>query len=199
MFFFDEALALPTEEAATLALRTQQVIAYESGAASTADPLAGSYYVEHLTTELEERAVTLLGRVDEMGGAAAAIAAGFFQDEIARSAYEFQLRVERGETVIVGLNRFGDGRETPDVPTPDYSSLERAQVERVRGARSRRDEKMVTAALETLRASAACYGEKGSQRRRPALMPLVIDSVRRRATVGEIAKTLAEVWGKYTP
>ena len=196
---YDEALALPTEEAATLALRTQQVIAYESGAASTADPLAGSYYVEHLTSELEERALALLARVDEMGGAAPAIAAGFFQDEIARSAYEFQLRVERGETVVVGVNRFGDGRETPDVPTPDYSSLERGQVERVQAARSRRDEKMVTAALETLRANAACYGEKGSKDRRPALMPLVIDAVRRRATVGEIAGTLADVWGRYVP
>ena len=196
---YDEALALPTEEAATLALRTQQVIAYESGAASTADPLAGSYYVEHLTSELEERAVALLARVDEMGGAAAAIAAGFFQDEIARSAYEFQLRVERGETVVVGVNRFGDGREPPDVPTPDYSSLERAQVERVRAARAKRDGETVTAALEALRASAACYGEKGSQGRRPALMPLVIDAVRRRATVGEIAGTLADCWGRYIP
>jgi methylmalonyl-CoA mutase N-terminal domain/subunit len=196
---YDEALALPTEEAATLALRTQQVIAYESGAASTVDPLAGSYYVERLTSELEERAVALLARVDEMGGAAAAIAAGFFQEEIARSAYEFQLRVERGETVVVGVNRFGDGRQTPDVPTPDYSSLERGQVERTRAARAKRDEKMVKAALEALRASAACYGESGSQGRRPTLMPLIIDAVRRRATVGEIAGTLADVWGKYVP
>ena len=196
---YDEALALPTEEAATLALRTQQVIAYESGAASTADPLAGSYYVEHLTSELEERAGALLARVDEMGGAAAAIAAGFFQDEIARSAYEFQLRVERGETVVVGVNRFGDGRGAPDVPTPDYSSLEREQVERTRAARAKRDEKMVKAALEALRASATCYGEAGSEHRRPVLMPLVIDAVRRRATVGEIAGTLVEVWGRYIP
>ena len=196
---YDEALALPTEEAATLALRTQQVIAYESGAASTADPLAGSYYVEHLTSELEERASALLTRVDAMGGAAAAIAAGFFQDEIARSAYEFQLRVERGETVVVGVNRFGDGRGAPDIPTPDYSSLEREQVERTRAARAKRDEKMVTAALEALRASAECYGEAGVAHRRPALMPLVIDAVRRRATVGEIAGTLAGVWGRYAP
>src|SRR5689334_2461132 len=117
---YDEALALPTEEAATLALRTQQLIAYESGAALTADPLGGSYYVEHLTSELESRALALLARVDELGGAAKAIAAGFFQEEIARSAYEFQLRVEHGETVGVGVNRFGDGREAPDVPTPAY-------------------------------------------------------------------------------
>jgi methylmalonyl-CoA mutase, N-terminal domain len=197
---YDEALALPTEQAATLALRTQQVIAYESGAASTADPLAGSYYVEHLTSKLEIGALALLQRVDEMGGAAAAIAAGFFQEEIARSAYEFQLRVERGETVIVGVNRFADDRDPPEVPTPDYSSLERGQVTRVREARARRDQTAVSETLDTLRTSAACYGESpASGRERPALMPLIIDAVRRRATVGEIAGTLASVWGKYQP
>jgi methylmalonyl-CoA mutase N-terminal domain/subunit len=197
---YDEALALPTEQAATLALRTQQVIAYESGAASTADPLAGSYYVEHLTSTLETGALTLLQRVDEIGGAAAAIAAGFFQEEIARSAYEFQLRVERGDAVIVGVNRFADEREPPQVPTPDYSTLERGQVTRVREARARRDQRAVTEALGALRVSAACYGESSATRsQHPALMPLIIDAVRRRATVGEIAATLAAVWGKYQP
>jgi len=134
-----------------------------------------------------------------MGGAAAAIAAGFFQEEIARSAYEFQLRVERGETVVVGVNRFSDGRDAPDIPTPDYSSREREQVERVRAARARRDEKTVTAALDALRASATCYGDNGSRHKRPALMPLIIDAVRRRATVGEIANTFVEVWGRHAP
>src|ERR687895_474032 len=113
---YDEALALPTAEAATLALRTQKVIAHESGAAATADPLGGSYYLEHLTSELERRATELMSKVDSLGGAAAAIGAGFFQDEIARSAYEFQMRVERGETVIVGVNRFSDDVETSRVP-----------------------------------------------------------------------------------
>jgi methylmalonyl-CoA mutase N-terminal domain/subunit len=196
---YDEALALPTEEAATLALRTQQIIAYESGAALTADPLAGSYYVEHLTNEIESRARALLDRVDEMGGAAKAIAAGFFQEEIARSAYDFQLRVEHGQTVIVGVNRFADGTEPPDVPTPDYSALERGQVARTREARAQRDGRAVHDALETLRAAAVCYAGAGAVRQRPALMPLIIDAVRRRATVGEIAGTLAEVWGKYQP
>jgi methylmalonyl-CoA mutase N-terminal domain/subunit len=194
---YDEALALPTEQAATLALRTQQVIAYESGAATTADPLGGSYYVENLTTELEVRAMALLERVDEIGGAAAAIAAGFFQEEIARSAYEFQLRVESGETVVVGVNRFADGRDAPEIPTPDYSALEREQMTRVRDARSRRDGAAVEQSLGALKASAACYGNAQSQR--PALMPLIIDAVRRRATVGEIAGTLGAVWGKYQP
>ena len=196
---YDEALALPTEEAATLALRTQQVIAYESGAALTADPLGGSYYVEHLTSELEERAVALLRRVDEMGGAARAIAAGFLQEEIARSAYDFQLRVERGETTIVGVNRFADARETPDVPTPDYSGLEREQTARVREARARRDNAAVEQSLTALRATAACYGADRPAHGRPPMMPLIIDAVRRRATVGEIAGTLADVWGKYQP
>src|SRR6185436_8346620 len=109
------------------ALRTQQIIAHESGAALTADPLAGSYYVESLTSELERQACALLERVDELGGAANAIEASFFQEEIGRSAYEHQLRVERGETVIVGVNKFSDGSEVPVVPAPDYSALEREQ------------------------------------------------------------------------
>jgi methylmalonyl-CoA mutase N-terminal domain/subunit len=196
---YDEALALPTEAAATLALRTQQVIAYESGAAATADPLAGSYYVEHLTSELEDRALALLGRVDGMGGAAKAIAAGFFQEEIARSAYEFQLRVERGETTIVGVNRFADGRETPDVPTPDYSGLEREQTSRVREARARRDADAVEQSLASLSAAAACYASSKAAAGRSPMMPLIIDAVRRRATVGEIAGALAGVWGRYQP
>src|SRR5919199_455305 len=135
----DEALALPTAEAATLALRTQQVIAYESGVPATADPLGGSYYVEHLTTELERRATELLARIDAMGGAAAAIAAGFFQDEIARSAYEFQMRVERGEAVIVGVNRFADDAEPTPIQAPDYSQLEAEQARRLADVRRRRD------------------------------------------------------------
>src|SRR3954465_11330051 len=105
---YDEALSLPTAQAATLALRTQQIVGYESGVASTADPLAGSYYVESLTNALEERALELIAKVDQLGGSEKAIAAGFFQEEIARSAYEHQLRVEAGETVIIGVNRFTD-------------------------------------------------------------------------------------------
>jgi methylmalonyl-CoA mutase N-terminal domain/subunit len=175
------------------------VIANESGAALTADPLGGSYYVEHLTSELETRALALLERVDQLGGAAKAIAAGFFQEEIARSAYDFQLRVERGETVIVGVNRFADGREPPDVPTPDYSLLEREQIARVREARARRDAAAVTKAMEQLRAAAACYTSVGEGATRPHLMPAIIEAVRLRATVGEIATVLAHEWGRYQP
>ncbi|MBV9880218.1 MAG: methylmalonyl-CoA mutase [Gemmatirosa sp.] len=194
---YDEALALPTVEAATLALRTQQVVGYESGAAQTVDPLAGSYYVERLTSELEARALALLAHVDEMGGSAEAIARGFFQEEIGRSAYEHQLRVERGETVVVGVNRFADGAEPPIIPAPDFSSLERSQVERLAAVRAARDAGRVTSALGTLRDAARPYAEVRAPR--APLMPLVIDAVRERASVGEITDALADAWGRYRP
>ncbi len=195
---YDEALALPTAEAATLALRTQQIIAYESGAAATADPLAGSYHVERLTSELERRATELLERVDALGGAAAAIDAGFFQEEIGRSAYEFQMRVEKGDTVIVGVNRFIDDDEPPPIPTPDYSLLEAEQVKRLADVRRRRDGAAVERALASIGTAAAAYvGEP--QPGRPELMPLIVDAVRARATVGEISDALAAQWGMYRP
>jgi methylmalonyl-CoA mutase N-terminal domain/subunit len=190
---YDEALALPTAEAATLALRTQQIVAFESGITNTADPLAGSYYVENLTTQLEERALDLILKVDELGGSVKAIAAGFFQEEIARSAYEHQLRVEAGETVIVGVNRFADEKSAPSIAAPDYSALEKEQVESVRRLRKKRKPEAVKRALAALRdASATGSGE-------PHLMPLIIDAVRARATVGEISETLAANWGFYRP
>ena len=195
---YDEALSLPTADAATLALRTQQVIGYESGAASTADPLAGSYYVEDLTNRLERDALALLEKVDTLGGAAQAIDAGFFQEEIARSAYEFQLRLERGDTVIVGVNHFASGDESPVIASPDYSSLERGQVARLRAVRSERDGRAVSAALDALADGAtqmvSAHGEE-----RPQLMPLVIDAVRARASVGEISDVFGAVWGMYRP
>jgi methylmalonyl-CoA mutase N-terminal domain/subunit len=195
---YDEALALPTAEAATLALRTQQIIAHESGAAVTADPLGGSFYVEHLTSELERRATELMERVDALGGAAAAIDAGFFQEEIARSAYEVQMRVERGETVIVGVNRFADGQEAPPIRAPDYSQLEAEQVERVADVRRRRDRTAVERALAAIGEAAVAYA--GAVRpHRPHLMALIIDAVRARATVGEISDALAAKWGVYRP
>src|SRR4029079_19755920 len=148
---YDEALALPTAEAAKLALRTQQIVAYESGVASTADPLAGSYYIENLTTQLEESALELILRVDGLGGSEKAIDAGFFQEEIARSAYEHQLRVEAGETVIVGVNRFTDASETLKVPPPAYSALEKSQVGSLKALRQSRDGKAVSTSLAALR------------------------------------------------
>jgi methylmalonyl-CoA mutase N-terminal domain/subunit len=195
---YDEALSLPTAKAATLALRTQQIIGFESGAALTADPLAGSYYVEHLTTALETAAMELLAQVDERGGAAAAIEAGFLQEEIGRSAYAHQLRVERGETVIVGVNKFADGEAETVVAPPDYSALERDQVARLREVRARRDADAVQRALATLGDAAATYvGDNGHTR--AELMPRIIDAVRARASVGEISDVLRERWGMHRP
>jgi len=190
---YDEALSLPTAEAATLAIRTQQIVGYESGAALTADPLAGSYYVEQLTASLESAAMELLERVGALGGAARAIEAGFFQEEIGRSAYEHQLRVERGETVIVGVNRFADGAEAPAVPAPDYSALERGQAARLADVRARRDAAAVRAALGALDEAA----RRGADR--APLMPLIVDAVRVRATVGEVSDILRSAWGAYRP
>ena len=190
---YDEALALPTAEAARLALRTQQIVAFESGITNTADPLAGSYYVENLTTELESGALELILKVDALGGSEKAIAAGFFQEEIARSAYQHQLRVEAGETVIVGVNRFADEEEPPAIVAPDYSALEKAQVKSVKAVRKKRNAGDVKRSLAALRdASAALPGKT-------QLMPLIIDAVRARATVGEISETLAANWGHYRP
>jgi methylmalonyl-CoA mutase, N-terminal domain len=195
---YDEALSLPTAEAATLALRTQQIVGYESGAAVTADPLAGSYYVEQLTSALEADAMQLLERVDALGGAARAIEAGFLQEEIGRSAYEHQLRVERGETVIVGVNRFGDGSEAPVVATPDYSALERGQVGRLGEVKARRDAAAVERSLATLTRVAGAYGRDSEGAREP-LLPLIVDAVRARASVGEISDALRAEWGAYRP
>jgi methylmalonyl-CoA mutase N-terminal domain/subunit len=190
---YDEALALPSVEAATLALRTQQIVAYESGIANTADPLAGSYYVENLTTELEERALELILKVDELGGSEKAIAAGFFQEEIARSAYEHQLRVEAGDTVIVGVNRFADDEGPLSIPAPDYSALEKEQVKSVKKARKQRD------AAKVKRALAALHDASAATSTNTRLMPIIVDAVRARATVGEISETLAANWGEYRP
>jgi methylmalonyl-CoA mutase, N-terminal domain len=191
---YDEALALPTAEAATLALRTQQIIALESGITNTVDPLAGSYYIEHLTSELEREALALMTRVEERGGSVAAIEAGFLQEEIARSAYAHQMRVERGETVIVGVNRFAEAAPVPIVPAPDYSALEHAQVARVQAIRERREAPRARAALAALRAAA----ESGASGR-AGLMPAIVDAVRARTTVGEIASALGGGWGAYRP
>ncbi|MBK6842207.1 MAG: methylmalonyl-CoA mutase [Gemmatimonadetes bacterium] len=211
---YDEALSLPTAEAATLALRTQQIVAYESGIAGTVDPLAGSYYVEALTDALERQATELLVKVDEMGGAERAIAAGFFQEEIGRSAYAHQLRVESGEAVVVGVNRFDDGAEPPIIPSPDFSRLEGEQVARVRAVRGGRDAARVAAALAALSQAAAPYADHPSDDddhaagsapaprddgALPPLMPLIVEAVRARASVGEISDTLQGRWGQFRP
>src|SRR5438105_5192866 len=190
---YDEALSLPTAAAAKLALRTQQIVAYESGIVSTVDPLAGSYYVENLTSTLEERASVLIERVDALGGAEKAIAAGFFQEEIARSAYEQQLRVEAGDTVIVVVNRFTEAEDAQTSRAPNYSSLDNAQRDGVRALRKKRDSAAVGRAVTALKEASA------APLRRTHVMPYIIDAVRARATVGEIADALAANWGYHRP
>jgi methylmalonyl-CoA mutase N-terminal domain/subunit len=185
---FDEALGLPTERAARLALRTQQVIGYESGIADTVDPLAGSYFVEHLTDEIERLANDYIDRIDRMGGAVKAIEAEFIQNEIANSAYEAQKRIESREDVIVGVNQF-QIEEPPfgDVLHVD-DSLRVKQIERLNHIRSTRDQAATDGALNAIREAAT-----GTEN----LMPRIIAAVEAYATVGEIADTLRGVWGEY--
>jgi methylmalonyl-CoA mutase N-terminal domain/subunit len=195
---YDEALTLPSGEAATLALRTQQIVAHESGVAQTVDPLAGSFYVESLTDQVESASRELLQRVDGMGGAERAIAAGFMQEEIARSAYEHQRAVESGQRVIVGVNQFTDDRPAPELHTPDFTALGREQVARLTAAKSKRNPQSVLHTLSAIRSSAKSYSVNTSGER-PPLMPLLINAVKARATVGEIGDALREVWGEYRP
>ena len=185
----DEAYALPSEHAVTLALRTQQVLAYESGIAAAPDPLGGSEYVEALTDEIEQAANEYIRRIDGMGGMIPAIEAGFPQTEIANASYQFQRSVESGESVIVGVNKFEqqDG-ERIDLLHIDASS-QRHQVEKLARLRARRDGVKVAAALNGLRHAAS--GTENT-------MPHVLDAVRAYATLGEICDALREVWGSYT-
>ncbi len=184
----DETYALPTAEAAKLALRTQQIIAYESGVTNTIDPLAGSYYVEHLTDEMERRAMEYINKIDEMGGIVTAVEKGYPQREIARSAYEFQRAVEKKERIIVGINKFVDEQEEP-IPTLKIDlEVERAQKEKLRKFKASRDQAKVQKALDAVRACA-----KGDDN----LMYPILDAVRVGATVGEISDVFREVFGVY--
>jgi methylmalonyl-CoA mutase, N-terminal domain len=186
---YDEALSLPTAQAATLALRTQQILAYESGVGDTVDPLAGSYYVEALTTALEEKAREYLERIDEMGGASEAIA--YMQEEIHRAAYEHQIAVERGEKVLVGVNKFGSADAEPlDLAQPDFSALEQSQRAGLARVRAERDDAEVRARLEAIREAA-----RGTEN----LMPRIIDAVKAMVTLGEISDALRAEWGTYRP
>jgi methylmalonyl-CoA mutase N-terminal domain/subunit len=187
---YDEALSLPSAESATLALRTQQVLGYESGVPQVVDPLAGSYYVESLTDQIESGARALIDEVDALGGAARAIERGFFQDAIARSAYELQKAQESGERVVVGVNRFTDDSAPLSIAAPDFSALEALQCARLAEVRRNRDGQAVQAALADIRAAAAGTDQ---------LMLPIITAVRARATLGEISDTLREVWGVYRP
>jgi methylmalonyl-CoA mutase N-terminal domain/subunit len=185
---FDEALALPTEQSARIALRTQQIIAYESGAPQTIDPLAGSYYVESLTNEIESRANAYLEKIDAMGGMLKAIERGYVQQEIQNAAYEYQRQVDHGEAVVVGVNKFAIEHEKP-VPTQHIAeAVERKQVERVRALRAKRDPGPWQAALKSVEETARGDGN---------LMPPILAAVEAWATVGEISDTMRRVFGEY--
>ncbi|MGA3292773.1 MAG: methylmalonyl-CoA mutase family protein [Candidatus Acidiferrales bacterium] len=184
----DEALALPTEQAALLALRTQQIIAHETGVANTIDPVGGSYAIEKLTNEIESAARDYIAKIDAMGGILRAIETGYVQREIQKSAYEYQRAVERGEQVVVGVNRFQAEQEQP-IPTLRIDpEIERSQVARLNALRARRDAAMSRSALEEVERRA-----RGSEN----LMPAILAAVEAYATVGEISDTLRRVFGEY--
>jgi methylmalonyl-CoA mutase N-terminal domain/subunit len=185
----DEALALPTAEAATLALRTQQIIAHESGVTSVVDPFGGSYFVETLTSQMEDGARDYFRQIDQLGGMVAAIEAGFPQREIAESAYRFQQEVERHEKIVVGVNDQSDGAAEPAMPTLyiDESAGE-SQLRKLEQLRASRDAGRVAWTLDALREAA---------RSTHNLMPPILDAVRAYATVGEMCDALRDVWGEY--
>ena len=187
---YDEAIALPTVKAATLALRTQQVLAYETDVTATVDPFAGSYVVEAMTDEVEAGARALMARVEEMGGAVAAIEKGFQKSEIERSAYDVAKGIDSGERVVVGVNRYQSAQEDRYEPLRVDPSIEQDQRERLRVLREKRDNAAVQAALEDLRKAAA-----GSDN---VLFPMRT-ALRELATVGEVCNALREVWGVYKP
>lgn len=189
---YDEALSLPTEEAVKVALRTQQILAYESGVADTVDPLGGSYVIEQLTNELEEHIAKELKVIDDMGGAVAAIESGYMQKRIAESAYEYYRGVANGEKVIVGVNKFADSEEDQSFRVLRVDpKIREEQIASISAVKSKRDNVKVEKSLEELRKAAATENVN--------LMPLIIDAVRNRCTLGEIMDTLRDVFGEYRP
>jgi methylmalonyl-CoA mutase N-terminal domain/subunit len=186
----DEALWLPTERAVRVALRTQQILAHESGVANTVDPLAGSYVIEYLTDEIERRAEDYLRRIDDLGGALAAIEAGFIQGEIQEAAYHTQQAIERGEEIIVGVNAFESSEEVSLERLRLDPAIERAQRERLQALRQRRDPQRVASLLSRLEEAA-----RGQEN----LMPLLIECVEADLTLGELCGLLRRTWGEYHP
>jgi methylmalonyl-CoA mutase N-terminal domain/subunit len=185
---YDEALSLPTEAAAKIALRTQQIIAFESGVTDTVDPLAGSYFIEALTDELEQAAQLYIDKIDAMGGSVKAIEQDFMQQEIARSAYEYQKEIEQGDRILVGVNRFID----PETASPGLfridDSIRQGQEDKLKALKAERDNVMVKQALGQLGAAA-----RGTEN----LMPFILSAVENYATLGEISDTLRKVFGEY--
>jgi methylmalonyl-CoA mutase N-terminal domain/subunit len=188
---FDEAYALPSEQAVMVALRTQQIIAYESGTVDTVDPLAGSYYIESLTSEIEDRAQRYVEQIDGMGGAVAAIEKGFIQKEITESAYRFQKEVEAKKRIVVGVNDFTSQDEVPIKTLKINPAIEKRLVEQLEMTKRQRNRSKVDEALNRLRNAAEHENE--------SLMPLVLKAVKEYASLGEICGTLREVFGEYKP
>ncbi len=185
---YDEALSLPTEEAARIALRTQQIVAFESGAPDTADPLAGSYFVEALTQEVEEAAWKLIAKIDAMGGSVSAIEHGFIQNEIARSAYEYQRNIESNEKIIVGVNKFTVTEEEPIPILKVDDHIREVQIQKLARLKQSRNHAKCDQLLQLL-SDKASSGEN--------MMPVVVEAVENKCTLGEIADTLREVFGEY--
>ncbi|MEU2424616.1 methylmalonyl-CoA mutase family protein [Streptomyces sp. NPDC007851] len=187
---FDEAIALPTDRSARLALRSQQVLAHETDVTATVDPLAGSYAVERMTDDVEEAALGLMRRVEELGGAVAAIEHGFQKAEIERNAYRIARETDAGDRVVVGVNRFHLDEEEPYEPLRVDPAIESRQTDRLRRLRAERDRTAVTAALDALRRTA--QGDDN-------VLPPMKEALRARATVGEVCDALRSVWGVYVP
>jgi methylmalonyl-CoA mutase N-terminal domain/subunit len=185
---YDEALSLPTEEAAKVALRTQQIIGFESGVTETVDPLAGSYFIETLTDQMEEAAWKYIQRIDEMGGSVSAIEQGFMQNEIAKASYNYQVAVEAKEKIIVGVNQFTEKEAAPTGLLRIDDSIRKIQSEKLAALRARRDNEKVAASLKNIKQ--ATHDEKN-------IMPFVIEAVENYATLGEIADSLREIYGEY--
>ncbi|HUS46940.1 MAG TPA: methylmalonyl-CoA mutase family protein, partial [Phycisphaerae bacterium] len=194
----DEALALPTEEAVQLALRTQQIIAHESGVAHTVDPLAGSYYVEKLTDAIEAEAEEYIRKIDEMGGMVRAIEQHYPQSEIERSAYRYQQEIERGERIIVGVNRYASEETVQPETLTIGDQATRRQIERLSKTRAQRDSAAVSRALDALEEGARMDSRtSGAARGDENLMPLILAAVQMYASVGEICDRLRNVFGEY--
>jgi methylmalonyl-CoA mutase N-terminal domain/subunit len=185
---YDEALSLPTEEAARIALRTQQIIAHESGVPDTADPLAGSYFIESLTNEMEKEADQIIDTIQKMGGSVAAIEQGYMQDEIAASAYRFQQQLEKKEKIIVGVNQFIQKEESKIPILKIDESIRNKQTERLNQLRAKRNNQQCVYSLEQIKKNAL----DGTN-----LMPAVIDAVENYCTLGEIADSLRKVFGEH--
>jgi methylmalonyl-CoA mutase, N-terminal domain len=196
---YDEALALPTEEAARIALRTQQIIAYESGATQTVDPLGGSYFLENLTLKMEEGAFDYFGKLDAMGGMVKAIERGYPQKEIAEASYQYQRAVEAKEKIIVGVNEFVIEEESPKTLYIG-ESVAQHQSAKLKKLRARRSNEEVQRRLEELKRTAAQEprAESNGNISSANTMPYIVDAVRAYATVGEICEALRQVYGTYT-